>query len=477
MLFDLDLSERKQLYNHVIRLLEDYYHHPESVRVSPAIDLQEVIQHVRAKDFNHLDSPKHSLEFIVDALNKMAVHTPHPHYYGLFNPRSNFAGILADLITGVFNPQMAAWSHSPFAVEVENYLIQTFGEKFGIGKADGVFAGGGAEANLTATLCALNHKFPTFGTSGLQGLDSKPVMYCSVESHHSVARSAMCVGLGLNAVRNIPVNDQLQMDIPSLQDQILKDIEKGFSPFMVIGTAGTTGQGAIDDLGAVSQLAQKYKLWFHTDAAYGGAAIISPNLSPLLTGIEHSDSITFDAHKWLSVPMATSMLITGHEEILSKTFRITAEYMPKDASDLPITDPFTHSIQWSRRFIGLRVYLSLLFYGWEGYRSTIDHQSTMGDLLKKELKRNDWSILNHSDLPIVCFTDEVLHQQPHFDRWVVSEIVKSGKAWISTYPIGGKNTIRACITNYATDEMHIHELVALLNQQRTAFRQSQFDQL
>ena len=133
---------------------------------------------------------------------------------------------------------------------------------------------------------------------------------------------------------------------------------------MINGTAGTTGTGTIDELNQLSFICKKNNIWFHVDAAYGGGAILSQDLKHQLTGIEKSDSITFDAHKWMSVPMGTSIFLTSKNDILSKTFRITTEYMPKEADKLTITEPFTHSIQWSRRFIGLKVYLPLLFYGW-----------------------------------------------------------------------------------------------------------------
>ena len=153
------------------------------------------------------------------------------------------------------------------------------------------------------------------------------------------------VGLGYAAVRSIPVDKHLRMDLPVLEQTIAADQAAGHQPFLLIGTAGTTGGGAIDSLTSLADIAQRHDLWFHVDAAYGGAAILDPQLQPFLAGIERSDSITFDAHKWLSVPMGASMFLTSHRDILGQTFRITTDYMPKDAGELTITDPFTHSVQ------------------------------------------------------------------------------------------------------------------------------------
>ena len=175
-----------------------------------------------------------------------------------------------------------------------------------------------------------------------------------------------------------------------LENQIQKDIALGHQPLMIVATAGTTGTGAIDDLAAISKIAKKYQLWFHVDGAYGGAAILNSNLKATLKGIETSDSIILDAHKWLSLPMGISLFLTSNKNILNKTFRITTEYMPREANELPIANLFSHSIQWSRRFIGLKLYLSLLFYGWEGYDQIIEHQRQLGVFLKAQLIASNW---------------------------------------------------------------------------------------
>jgi aromatic-L-amino-acid decarboxylase len=337
---------------------------------------------------------------------------------------------------------------------------------------DCVFASGGAEANLTAVLCAINHAFPEFAQSGWYGIKKKPVLYCSSESHHSIHKAAKTVGLGYDAIRNIPVKQDLKMDIEILQQTIEKDINDGFQPFMVIGTAGTTGTGAIDDLPSIRKITDDYKLWFHVDAAYGGAAVLNSDLKQYLNGISFSDSITFDAHKWLSVTMGTSMMITRHKDILSKTFRITTEYMPKEANDLEIIDPFTHSLQWSRRAYGIKLYLALMIFGWNGFKETIGYQTEIGKKLKSKLIQSGWKIMNSSPFPVICFTDEKQKDSRHFIHVIMKNILSSRKYWLSVYPISGTPTLRACITNYNTSEKDIDELIEELNFERSKFNEN-----
>ncbi len=472
MNFDLDKNQREVLYKHVIKKIEDYYSTTKSYPTSPNLEIEEIRSYIDQSVFKSSSDFKQSIDHVIKGLEKFSVHTPHPKYFGLFNPRANFSGILADLITAAFNPQMAAWSHSPFANEVEAKVIRDFGLKFGYeaNTIDGVFTSGGAEANLTAVLCALNHAFPEYAKNGLMGISNRPIIYCSEEAHHSINKAAKSVGLGYLSVQSIPVDDQLKMDADSLKVKIKQDLADGNHPFMLIGTAGTTGSGAIDNLIVLSEIANEFKFWYHVDAAYGGGAILHGMLKQHLKGIEKSDSITFDAHKWLSVPMCTSLFVSSHNEILNKTFRITTEYMPKEASELDVVDPFSHSIQWSRRFIGLKLYLSLLFFGWDGYEKVIGHQSEMGNLLQEKLIKNNWTIKNHTPLPVICFTDDSIKDNEKFTKTILKNIIDTGKSWLSIYPIHNISTFRACITNYNTTEQDLDELIEELNYQRELYR-------
>ncbi|MCK4746942.1 MAG: aminotransferase class V-fold PLP-dependent enzyme, partial [Bacteroidales bacterium] len=313
------------------------------------------------------------------------------------------------------------------------------------------------------------HRFPELGGKGLHGIGEYPVIYCSDETHHSIAKGARLAGLGSDSVRSIEMDHQLKMKPDQLQEEILKDRQAGRVPVMVVATAGTTGTGTIDNLERIGQICQERDIWYHVDAAYGGACAVNPNFRNWISGIEMSQSLIIDLHKWFSVPMATSMFITSDPDILHRTFGINTGYMPKDAEALQITDPFTHSFQWSRRFSGLKIYLSLLMYGIEGYSEMIARQVGVAHALRQELVAHGWSITNETPLPVVCFTDQDFADDSGFARTICDAVVKSGMAWISVYPIKNMEMLRACITNYNTSELHIGGLVEILGDQRERF--------
>ncbi|MCP9237463.1 pyridoxal-dependent decarboxylase [Lewinella sp. JB7] len=464
--FDLTPDHRRQLFDELLPQLEAYYTHTRDRRVAPKLDPQRVRDVVGQFDFSRAVPAGEAVDFVVNNLLEYQVHVPHPMYYGLYNPRTNFPSILADLIAAYFNPQLAAWSHSPFAAEVERYLIREYGKRFGYGEStiDGTFTSGGAEANLTGILCALNHRFPTFANRGYRAFgDAGPVIYCSDQAHHSVVKAARVVGLGLDSVVQLPTDAGLRLSLPALRKRLTADRAAGREVVMVIATAGTTGTASIDDLPAIAEACAEHDVWFHVDAAFGGAAVLHQDYRAWLRGIERADSIITDIHKWLSVPMGTGMFLTRHPDILDRTFRTTAEYMPREGSTLSIVDPYTHTIQWSRRFLGLRMYLSLLVFGWQGYAETIRHHVDLGNYLRERLTARGWIIENDTPLPVVCFSRPGTNDAGAFARSVCQRIVDFGEAWLSVYPVRGVDTLRAGITNYASTPEDIDRLVDLLD--------------
>ncbi len=470
--FRLSIDARRAVWDQLAGEIEAHWSGVDALPVAPVLDPAALRRRLATLSLESGISPDAAISFVVDGLRAQQVHTAHPRYFGLYNPSPATMGVVGDALVAAFNPQLAAWSHSPFAAEVEAYLIRCFAERFGFpaDHADGVFTSGGAEANHTGVLAALVHAFPTYREQGLSGLGVQPTMYVTAESHDSLAKAASVSGIGLNGVRVVPTTNALQLDTDALEAMIRADRESGLRPFLVVATAGTTSAGIIDPIIDVADVAKKEGLWLHVDAAWGGAAVLSPNTAGLLSGIEQADSITFDAHKWLSVPMGAGMFITRHPDILDQTFATNNTYMPRDAAGLGIVDPFNHSIQWSRRFTGLKLFLTLAVAGWDGYAGLVDQFVARGDALRQILVERGWLVANQSPLPVVCVRDPDGDRtnRTHIDR-IVQRVVSSGRAWISSAVLSdGTACIRACITNFETSTADLIELADALDDAREA---------
>jgi glutamate/tyrosine decarboxylase-like PLP-dependent enzyme len=389
-------------------------------------------------------------------LRTWQVQVTHPRYFGLFNPSVTLASIIADTLVAMYNPQLASWRTSPAANEIERHTLAWLTGKFGLpAEAIASFTSGGAEANLSAMVVALTRAFPDYGDGGLRCLRASPTVYLSAEAHHSFNKIAHMTGLGRGALRTVATGRDLKMDLGDLARRVAEDRLGGFAPFMVVGTAGTTAAGAIDPLPGLARFCESEDLWFHVDAAWGGAAIMSPRLRSYLAGIEAADSITCDAHKWFSVPMGAGMFFCRHPDAVGEAFRAQTSYMPMKTAG-PVLDPYTSSVQWSRRFVGLKLFLALAQHGEAGYVEMIEHQTRMGDVLREALKRAGWHIVNTTPLPLVCFTRVGLVTANFLAALYERQI-----AWMSEVRLGdGAPVLRACITSFRTAESDIEWVVA-----------------
>ena len=413
----------------------------------------------RAWDFERPVPLAEAAADLARRLREGTVHVTHPRYFGLFNPSVREAGVVADALVALYNPQLAAWSHAPAANELERLTLARLGRLLGLDPAAtwANFTAGGAEANLSAVLVALAHRFPDACEEGLRSLPAAPTLYVSPEGHHSLTKIARMSGLGTAALRQVRVTARLTLDPTALDERIAADARAGFAPLAVVATAGTTSAGVVDPLAEIADVAARHGVWLHVDAAWGGAAAFSPKLAPALAGIERADSITWDAHKWLSVPMGAGMFFCRHPDSVRRAFTAATSYMP---ANVGAPDPYDTTVQWSRRATGLKVFLSLAELGLAGYRDLIERQAAMGDRLRELLGAAGWRIVNDTPLPLVCFTHPDLDAGRPTVPALAAEIQHRGRVWISEVALTGKGrALRACITSYRTEEADLEVLV------------------
>jgi glutamate/tyrosine decarboxylase-like PLP-dependent enzyme len=451
--------KENMLFDAVRDALEKVQSEIASGPIVPSVTPGEIRAHLESRyDFSKpgdLDAIGADVQRMLRSGNVLVTH---PRYFGLFNPSVTTPSVLADLLVAMYNPQLAAWRTAPAANEIERHTLLWLAAKFGF-PADtaATFTTGGAEANLTAVIAALTKSFPGYGDHGLRSLKAAPALYVTGQAHTAIHKIAHITGLGRSAVRIVAVDRDLKMDLADLAKKVAEDRRNGLAPFMVIGTAGTTGAGVIDPLRELAAFCQAERLWFHADAAWGGAAILSLKLKSYLAGIEAADSITCDAHKWFSVPMGAGMFFCRHPEAIAEAFRANNTFMPGHI-DEGSADPYTMSLQWSRRFMGLKLFFALAQLGESGYVNMIEHQTRMGQVLRESLVREGWRVINKTPLPVVCFTRDRL-DIPKF----VASLLKHQIVWMSTVQIDDAPAIRACITSFRTQETDIADIVQQMN--------------
>lgn len=435
----------------------------------PDVPVREVREHLQSRySFREAMSIDDVVADVQHMMQQWQVQVTHPRYFGLFNPSVTLASVVADTLVAMYNPQLANWRTAPAANEIERYTLGWLARKFGLPpETISTFTSGGSEANLSALVVALTKFFPSYGDEGIGAVGAQPSIYLTTEAHNGYRKLSHITGIGRRALRIVATDERLRMSIADLEGRVAQDRREGFAPFMVIGTAGTTGTGVIDPLGEIGQFAREAGLWFHADAAWGGAAALSPKLREHLTGIELADSITCDAHKWLSVPMGSGMFFCRHPEAVARAFRTGTTYMPGKQRG-PVFDPLTMSVQWSRRFMGLKLFMALAERGESGYAEMIERQAALGNLLRELLHDSGWRVVNDTPLPLVCFTREGLDVQACLDA-----IRRRQIAWMSATQLAGVPAVRACITSYKTTEGDIRAVVNEINQITAPIRVSE----
>jgi glutamate/tyrosine decarboxylase-like PLP-dependent enzyme len=399
-----------------------------------------------------------------DLLRRWTTHSTHPRYFGLFNPTVHSASVVADALAAIYNPQVGGWSHGPAANEMERHTLNWLMRQFGYDpdRCYANYTSGGSEANHTAVIAALVDRLPGFADGGARAVAGQPRMYVSSESHHSFVKIARACGIGDSAVRFVPADPSYRMRGEQLATAIDADRRAGDIPVLVVATVGTTGCGAIDPVGEIAEVCEREKLWLHADAAWGGSGVILPELSKQFAGLDRTDSVTWDAHKWLSVSMGAGMFFTRHPQAVERSFGIHTSYVPKPHAGT--IDQYQMTMQWSRRFIGLKVLMTIANLGVEGLRDSLRHQVRMGDELRTRLGEAGWIMANDTPLPLVCFTHPWIREGSITTKQIVRLVLERRRAWISDVLLGGDVPfVRTCITHFDTQPRDLEILVQELN--------------
>ena len=427
--------------------------------VMPRLDMSRFRQELAGFDFETPLPADQVLAWSIQQLEHGAVHMTHPRYFGLFNPAPVAPAQWADRIAGAFNPQLASSGSSPAPVEIEAHVIRAIARRAGLpANSGGHFTTSGSEANYTSLICALTRAEPRFGTEGVRAFSGPVALYTSRECHPAWLKIAHQAGVGRSALRLVGTDGHGRMDSHALAEAVARDRRDGVVPVLIAATAGTTGGGMIDPLEACAAIAQANGIWYHVDAAWGGACLSSERLRRTLAGIELADSLTIDAHKWFATTMGCGMFVSRDTAILSEAFQVGGDFMPSNASNL---DPYLNTVQWSRRFLGLRLFLALAVAGWRGYGVHVERAAEVIEQVKVRLVERGWSALNDSPMAVLCAAPP-----PSLGdvRTIVTRLLASGRAWVARTKFEGREVVRICATHGETTLADVNELVSALHE-------------
>jgi aromatic-L-amino-acid/L-tryptophan decarboxylase len=396
-------------------------------------------------------------------------HWNHPNFHGLFSTSTSSVGIFAEMLSATFDMKAMLWRTSPASTELEEVVLDWLRQMMTLPESfRGVIYDTASISTLHAVAMAREKLNLDIRKRGMSGRTDLPLLriYCSEQTHSSIDKAVILLGLGTDSIVKIPVNNKFEMNTDELSTAILADIALGYLPFCVVATVGTTSTTSVDDVEKISQICQTHNLWLHVDAAYAGSAMIVPELQHHFRGAEKADSIVTNPHKWLFTPFDLSVLYVRDLDLLKQTFSLVAEYLKVTEA---VNNQMDYGIQLGRRFRSLKLWFVLRYFGQEGLISRIREHCRLAKLLETWVNESDdFEMMADVPFALVCFRAiskdvENLDLLNILNETLMNNINASGKAYISPTKLHGKITLRVSIGSIHIEEKHIENLWNILN--------------
>lgn len=372
-----------------------------------------------------------------------------PRFFAWIGSSGLEIGAIADFLASSYDINLAVDSGA--ANLIEKQAASWLGEFIGYKDARGLFTSGGTISNITALAAARTKAQPS---SRKSGITSPLAIYCSKEAHYSNVRAVELLGLGADAIRAIDIDEKRKLSVPALEAAIAKDIAAGITPMAVIASAGTTLTGAVDPLREIARICKEHNIWMHVDGAYGAPAAGTDFVGNLFDGIDLADSVTIDAHKWLYVPKACSILLVKNLHSLYLTFHHDEAYMPHDGEDY---NPVDLTLEYSRPLRALKMWMGFYSHGAKEFREAITGNLELAQLTYARAKADaNFRVLPNSPqlsiVPIQYLPDGMSDSKEisAHNKQLCLEIVKDGRIYISPAVIDGEVWLRPCYTNFRT---------------------------
>lgn len=378
----------------------------------------------------------------------------HPRFWGWVNGTGTPLAVVAEMLAAAMNANVGGRDHA--AGFVEDRVMEWWRELMGFPPgAGGLLVSGASMANLAGLGAARNAQADwDVRRLGMRGGSARPVFYASTETHSSVRRAVEILGLGHHALRLVPVGEDFRVDLAALRAAIRQDRGRGDQPACVVGNAGTTNTGAVDDLAELAAICRAERLWFHVDGAFGALAVLAPRLRPLVAGLEEADSLAFDLHKWMYLPYGVGCVLARREGDLRAAFALEHEYLQKMPRGVATGANYFSDLgpELSRGFRALKVWMSMKVHGMEKLGRLVEQNVEQARYLARRIAESqELELLAPVSLNVVCFRYRARLPERVLDdlnREILMRIQESGIAVPSGTTLRGCFALRAAVTNH-----------------------------
>ncbi len=432
-----------------------------------------VLSNVKPGDIKNM-LPQHpperseSMENILQDINRVIMpgitHWNHPGFMAYFNSTSSGPGILAELLSAGLNVNGMLWKTSPSSTELEQVTLDWFRQML---KLDKDFWGIIYDTASVSTMHAIaaareNISGSDIRMKGLVGGSevNRLRLYASEQVHSSIEKGAITLGIGLEGVRKIPVDNEFKMIPSKLEEAIEEDKKNGWLPFCVVATVGTTSTTSIDPVDEIAGICLREKLWLHVDAAHGGIAALVPEMRHILNGVEKADSLVVNPHKWMFTPVDLSIFFTKKPQVLKQAFSLIPEYL-KTSVDSEVENYMDYGVQLGRRFRSLKLWFIIRYFGTDGIIERVREHLRIGKLFASWIDEHPmFERLAPVPLSTTCFRahpagmddEETLNT---LNERLMDYVNSTGKVFITHTKLSGKFVIRLVVSGLRTEERHV----------------------
>jgi aromatic-L-amino-acid/L-tryptophan decarboxylase len=450
------MREFREFGHKLIDWVADYLEAPERYLVLSTVQPQDIVNGLPAHGPEQGETIDHIFEDFERLILPGITHWNHPRFLAYFANTSSPPAVLAELLAAALNANGVLWKTSPAVTELEVVTLRWLLHWFGLPETwFGMILDTASTSTLHALAAARAAMAPESRDSGAP---ADLVIYTSEQAHSSVDKAAMALGFGRNHLRHIGTDPEFRMLPELLYEAILQDRKAGLRPCCVVATVGTTATASIDPVPIIADIADRENLWLHVDAAYAGSAAIAPEFRWVLDGCDRADSLVFNPHKWLMVPVDCSVLYCRNPGALRQAFSLVPEILRTEDGGLNLMD---FGIPLGRRFRALKLWFVLRYYGHEGLASVIrEHVEMTRELLDRMVADPRFEICAPPVLSVICFR---LKGSDNANRLLLDAVNGSGRFFMSGTVLNGRYILRVAVGNMMTTRAILHEFWMLLD--------------
>jgi aromatic-L-amino-acid decarboxylase len=477
---DMPPEEFRQWGHEFVDWVSDFLSHPEQYPVLAQVEPGDIRSRLPASPPEEGEPMKDIFRDFRETLLPGVTHWNHPTFFAYFSITGSGPGILGELLTAALNVNAMLWRTSPSATELEEVTLDWLRQMLGL--PEGLF-GIIFDTASVSSLCALaaaREAVPELEVreKGLAGrVESKPLrLYTSEQAHSSIEKAAILLGIGKAGICKIPVDEEFRLDPGALEGALQKDIANGQIPFCVAATVGTTSTTSIDPIPAIADICEKYSIWLHVDAAYGGSAAILPEMRWVLDGCDRADSLVVNPHKWLFTPIDFSACFCRRPDVLKQAFSLVPEYL-KSAEGDAVTNFMDYGIQLGRRFRALKLWMIIRYFGARGLADRIREHIRLARALASWIDADpEYNRLAPVPFSTVCFRAEPQGvEEKDFDSFnerLLEAVNATGQVFLSHTRLRDQYCLRMAIGNLRTTEKHVRTAWDLLKREAARLKKT-----